>query len=203
MSMGAALEPTDEELVDAFQRGETAAFERLVRRWERKIQGAIYRIVGPGEDVRDLCQEAFLKAYRGLPTFKREARFSSWLYQIALNTCRDRHRRRRGRTFVGLEELERGQSRTGDGGRSVAWMEARDLASRVSAAVAELPPEQRDVLILKEYEGLTFPEIAEALDVPVSTVKTRLYRGLQQLRVRLDRRGMDSSAGTDRPPLPA
>ena len=76
--------------------GDPSAFDELVSRWDRKIHGAIYRVVGPDEDARDLCQEAFLKAYRGLGTFKREARFSSWLYQIALNVCRDRLRRRRG-----------------------------------------------------------------------------------------------------------
>ena len=76
---------SDEELVDACLAGDGAAFGVLVSRWERKIHGAIYRILGSEEDARDLSQEAFLKAYRGLRCFKREARFSSWLYQIALN----------------------------------------------------------------------------------------------------------------------
>ena len=95
---------TDEELVTAFRGGDISAFDTLVQRWERKIQGAIYRVLGAGEDSRDLCQEVFLKAYRALGTFKREARFSSWLYQIALNACRDRLRRRRGRVQVSLDE---------------------------------------------------------------------------------------------------
>jgi len=81
---------SDEQLVEAFQDGDASAFDQLVSRWDRKIQGAIYRMVGSGEESRDLCQEAFLKAYRGLSGFKREARFSSWLYQIAVNVCRDR-----------------------------------------------------------------------------------------------------------------
>src|SRR4030095_13557983 len=97
---------TDEELVGAFQEGDAAAFDELVARWDRRIHAAIYRIVGADDDARDLCQEAFLKAYRGLGTFKREARFSSWLYQIALNVCRDRIRRRRGKTAVSLDEIE-------------------------------------------------------------------------------------------------
>src|SRR3954467_12683266 len=98
--------PTDEELVAAFQDGDASAFDQLVRRWDRRIHGAIYRVVGADEDARDLCQEAFLKAYRGLGTFKREARFSSWLYQIAVNVCRDRIRRRRGKTAVSLDALD-------------------------------------------------------------------------------------------------
>jgi RNA polymerase sigma-70 factor (ECF subfamily) len=188
--------PTDEELVAAFQQGEASAFDVLVARWDRKIHGAIYRVVGPDDDARDLCQEAFLKAYRGLGTFKREARFSSWLYQIALNVCRDRLRRRRGRTPVSLDDVEEAR----DGGLRVVGpsafdlVEARDLRHLVAAALATLSPEEREVVILKEYQELTFPEIAEALDVPLSTVKTRLYRGLSQLRHRLERQGVRGTA---------
>ena len=88
--------PTDEDLVAAVQGGDSAAFDVLVRRWDRKIQGAAYRVLGSDDEARDVSQEAFLKAFRGLRSFKREARFSSWLYQIAMNLCRDRLRRRRG-----------------------------------------------------------------------------------------------------------
>jgi RNA polymerase sigma-70 factor, ECF subfamily len=192
--------PTDEELVAAFQGGETAAFDELVSRWDRKIHGAIYRVVGPDEDARDLCQEAFLKAYRGLGTFKREARFSSWLYQIALNVCRDRLRRRRGRTAVSLDDLEDAR----DGGFRAAapspleLVEARDLRHLVEDALLTLSAEEREVVILKEYQELTFPEIADALEVPLSTVKTRLYRGLAQLRHQLQRQGVRGVA-----PVPA
>jgi RNA polymerase sigma-70 factor (ECF subfamily) len=192
--------PTDEELVAAFQEGDSSAFDQLVRRWDRRIHGAIYRVVGSDEDTRDLCQEAFLKAYRGLGTFKREARFSSWLYQIALNVCRDRLRRRRGRMAVSLDDVEE----TADARLHAAspspleLAEARDLSRLVEAAMATLSAEEREVIILKEYQGLTFPEIAEALAVPLSTVKTRLYRGLAQLRHRLERQGVRGVA-----PVPA
>lgn len=191
---------SDEELVEAFQRGDSSAFDQLVSRWERKIQGAIYRIVGSGEDARDLCQEAFLKAYRGLGSFKREARFSSWLYQIAVNSCRDRMRRQRGKITVSLDEMsEKGELPfRGDGPSALDLMEAGDLSKTVAAAVRSLPEEQREVIVLKEYQDLTFLEIAEALDVPVSTVKTRLYRGLTQLKQRLVRQGIRSAT-----PIPA
>jgi RNA polymerase sigma-70 factor (ECF subfamily) len=182
--------PTDEELVAAFQGGDASAFDALVGRWDRKIQGAIYRVLGPSEDSRDLCQEVFLKAYRALGTFKQEARFSSWLYQIALNACRDRLRRRRGRTQVSLDDLEGVHQPLQAGPSALELVEARDLARAVQAAMDTLPHEQREVIALKEYQGLTFVEIAEALEVPVSTVKTRLYRGLGQLRVQLERRGV-------------
>lgn len=187
------MTPLDEDLVAAFQSGDIAAFDQLVSRWDRRIQGAVYRLIGNHEEARDLSQEAFLKAYRALGTFKKEARFSSWLYQIAINATRDRlRRRRRGAADLSLDELV-GEAETAlrDGRPSaLEIMESHDLSRAVAAAMAALPEEQREVVILKEYEGLTFPEIAVALDVPLSTVKTRLYRGLAQLRARLERQGV-------------
>ena len=190
------MRATDEDLVEAFQGGDTAVFDILVQRWDRKIQGAIYRFVGASEDARDLCQEAFLRAYRGLRTFKKDARFSSWLYQIALNVCRDRLRRRRGRTVVSLDELDEGgqEAAVVPGPSPLELAEARDISDRVARAVASLAEEQREVIVLKEYEGLTFAEIAEVLGVPLSTVKTRLYRGLVQLRQRLEEQDVRRTA---------
>ena len=184
--------PTDEELVAAFQAGDRGAFEAMVDRWERKIQGVVYRVVGNREDARDVAQEVFLKVYRGLGDFKQEARFSSWLYQIALNASRDRLRRRRGRTFVSLDDVgEAAEIPRGPATRSALdLIEAQDLSRTVGAAVSALPEEQREVIVLKEFEGLTFVEIADVLSVPVSTVKTRLYRGLAELRRRLERQGI-------------
>ena len=190
---------SDEELVEACQAGEASAFDVLLARWEDRIRGAAYRFLGSEEEARDVAQEAFLKAYQALGGFKREARFSSWLYQIATNLCRDRLRRRRTRPTVSLEELEETgpairDSRPGAHERLLQL----DLGRVVRRAVDALPEEQRVVVILKEYQELTFLEIAQALDVPLSTVKTRLYRGLGQLRLRLEREGMREAA-----PLPA
>jgi RNA polymerase sigma-70 factor, ECF subfamily len=187
--------PTDEELVDAFQAGDLAAFDLLVFRWDRKIQAAIFRIMGTEEEARDLCQETFLRAYRALGGFKGEARFSSWLYQIALNLCRDRMRRNRGRTLVSLDELEdAGNGLLQKGPTPLELIEAGDMSRAVASAVDALPAEQREVIVLKEYQDLTFVEIAEILGVPLSTVKTRLYRGLGQLRHRLERQGIRRAA---------
>jgi RNA polymerase sigma-70 factor (ECF subfamily) len=191
---------TDEELVSAFRGGDLSAFDTLVKRWEKKIQGAVFRIMGSGEDARDLAQETFLRAYRGLPTFKSEARFSSWLYQIALNLCRDRLRQRRGKIMLSIEDLDPATAARIDRSAASAQelVEARDTSRLVSGAMATLPEEQREVIVLKEYQGLTFQEIADTLDVPVSTVKTRLYRGLVQMREHLERQGMRREA-----PVPA
>ena len=192
---------SDEELVEACQAGEASAFDVLVGRWEDRIRGAAYRFLGSEDEARDVAQEAFLKAYRGLSGFKQEARFSSWLYQIATNLCRDRLRRRKTRPQVSLEALE-------EAGPVIVEIRPdaherlleRDLADVVRRAIHALPEEQRVVVILKEYQELTFLEIAQALDVPISTVKTRLYRGLVQLRLRLETQGVRGSAGV---PVPA
>lgn len=186
---------SDEELVEACLAGEASAFDVLVARWEDRIRGAAFRFLASEDEARDVAQETFLKAYRGLSGFKREARFSSWLYQIATNLCRDRLRRRKTRPLVSLDALEDAgpvivETRPGAHER----LAARDLADAVRRAIHALPEEQREVVILKQYQELTFLEIAQALDVPVSTVKTRLYRGLVQLRLRLETDGVRGTA---------
>ena len=191
--MGAGgMSRTDEELVALCLAGDRSAFDLLVLRWDRRIQGAIYRLIGSEDEARDLCQEAFLKAYRGLGGFKGEARFSSWLYQIALNLCRDRMRRRKGHTVVSLDALEAsGQAPVQrDETTALDLALTKDVARQVRAAVMALPEDQREVIVLKEYESLTFQEIADVLNLPVSTVKTRLYRGLDRLKERLSQEGM-------------
>jgi RNA polymerase sigma-70 factor (ECF subfamily) len=185
---------SDEDLVAAVRAGEATAFDQLMLRWDRKIRGAAYRVLGSDDEAREVTQEAFLRAFRHLQSFKEEARFSSWLYQIALNLCRDRLRRRRGREFVSLDEVaETAPAGLRSEPSALELVEAKDLSRVIAVAVEALSEEQREVVVLKEYQGLTFPEIAEVLGVPVSTVKTRLYRALSQLRVRLERRGIGPS----------
>ena len=192
---------SDEELIEACRAGESSAFDLLVARWEHKIRGAAWRVLGSEEEAREVAQEALVKAYQGLAGFKSEARFSSWLYQIAINLCRDRLRRRKTRATLSLEELERsGPVLVERGPGAQEELIRKDLASAVRRAIEELPPEQREVVILKEYQGLTFLEVAQALDAPVSTVKTRLYRGLSQLKLRLERDGI---RGVEAVPAPA
>jgi RNA polymerase sigma-70 factor (ECF subfamily) len=190
---------SDEELIEACRAGESSAFEVLVARWEDKIRGAAWRVLGSEDEAREVAHEAFVKAFGALAGFKSEARFSSWLYQIALNLCRDRLRRRKTRATVSLEELEaNGPVLVARGPGAQEQLIRDDLASAVRRAIERLPAEQREVVILKEYQGLTFLEIAQTLDVPVSTVKTRLYRGLGQLRLRLESEGIRGLA-----PVPA
>lgn len=192
----AAMHETDEELVDRATQGDTDAFNVLVKRWERAIYALAYRVIGRDEDARDVCQEAFLRAYRGLGRFKGQAKFSSWLYRIALNLCRDWLRKERRVGFVQPpEDEELGERAVVDPiNDSVEdLLLRRDLGRAVSKAMATLPDEQRIVIVLKEYHGLTFREIADLVGCPLSTVKTRLYQGLAVLRRQLARRGLDLS----------
>jgi len=176
---------TDEELVARSVRGDTDSFNELVLRWERPIYALAYRTIGREEDARDVCQETFLRAFRALPRFRGQAKFSSWLYRIALNLCHDWLRRERRTPIVpapeGVDPIE--LVAEADPSESIEDVLARkDLSRVVSRAMAALPEEQRTAIVLKEYHGLTFQEIADLVGCPLSTVKTRLYQGLTVLR---------------------
>ena len=162
------------------------SFNQLVLRWERPIYALAYRVIGREEDARDVCQETFLRAFRALNGFRGQAKFSSWLYRIALNLCRDWVRKRtadaRG-PGAGRTRGARNGRRTRAGSGPIEDLVARrELTRVVERAMARLPDEQRTAIILKEYHGLTFQEIADLVGCPLSTVKTRLYQGLAVLR---------------------
>jgi len=181
---------TDEELVARSVGGDHDSFNQLILRWERPIYALAYRTIGREEDARDVCQETFLRAFRALPKFRREAKFSSWLYRIALNLCRDWARKERRAPLVQLpEDLDLMEMVvSAEPSESIEDLVARkDLTRRVEKAMALLPEEQRTAIVLKEYHGLTFQEIADLVGCPLSTVKTRLYQGLTVLRRELAR----------------
>lgn len=183
---------TDEELVARSKTGDTESFNQLVRRWERPIFALAYRTLGREEDARDVTQETFLRAFRALSGFKGDAKFSSWLYRIALNLCRDWIRKERRTPLAAVPEGVEVEQLAAER-REVASVE--DLAARaelsgvVATAMGHLPAEQRTAIILKEYHGLTFQEIADLLNCPLSTVKTRVYQGLGLLRRHLAEQG--------------
>jgi RNA polymerase sigma-70 factor (ECF subfamily) len=188
---------TDEELVARSISGDADSFNELVLRWERPIYALAYRTIGREEDARDVCQETFLRAFRALPGFRGQAKFSSWLYRIALNLCRDWIRRERRTPVVQAPEdanlLE--MAAAAEPSESIEELVARrDLTRLVGRAMAALPEEQRTAIVLKEYHGLTFQEIADLIGCPLSTVKTRLYQGLTVLRRDLARDAREGAA---------
>ena len=186
---------TDEELVARSMGGDPESFNQLIKRWEKPIYALAYRTIGREDDARDVVQETFLRAFRGLSGFKGQAKFSSWHYRITLNLCRDWMRRQRRAPVVvtpdGVDLVElAGESEEVE--TADAAVERKDLSRAIARAMTALPEEQRAAIVLKEYHGLTFQEIADLLGCPLSTVKTRLYQGLTVLRKELERGGIHS-----------
>ena len=187
------MQTTDEELVALSTAGDPESFNQLVVRWQRPIYALAYRVLGREEDARDVCQETFLRAFRALKGFKGQAKFSSWLYRIALNLCRDWIRRERRSSLVTPLDDEPAPA---DGSVETAEDQAirRDLGRAIARAMSALSEEQRTTIVLKEYHALTFQEIADLQGCPLSTVKTRVYQGLSVLRRELQCRGVQGPA---------
>jgi RNA polymerase sigma-70 factor, ECF subfamily len=186
------MEPlsSDEIIVERALTGDAEAFGEIVRRWERRIFALTYGILGREEDARDATQETFLAAFRNLRGFRGEAKVSSWLHRIAVNQCISRQRRAKVRSESALEEEQ--EKDAGSFAMPVDYSPARAAEGRqetlaVRRAINSLPMELRQVVVMKEFEELTFREIAEALDLPLSTVKSRLYTALKQLQLRLQK----------------
>lgn len=182
------MEATDQYLIERVLGGETDAYGTLVHRWERHIYGLTLRMLGHTEDARDATQETFISAYTNLKNFRGDAKFSSWLYRIALNVCHSRLRRRSRRPDASLEQQyeDVGFEPADDSVTADEQLLADQVSNHVRKALAAIPADMRQVVIMKEYQDLKFHEIAEILDIPVSTVKTRMYTGLRELRKRLE-----------------
>jgi RNA polymerase sigma-70 factor (ECF subfamily) len=184
--------PTDEDLLLALRGGHSESLGVLVARWEGPLFRFVSRLVDRPDDARDVCQETFLRILDKAEAFRDGARFSTWMYQIALNLCRDQTRRKRrwGRLLIATPAMDVDAPRDHAAPETVATnpaaaFEHTERRSAVRRALSELPREQREVLLLKEYEGLKFREIADVLGVPESTVKSRMYAGLDAMRMSL------------------
>ena len=186
---------SDEQIVERALTGDADAFGEIVHRWERRIFALAFGMLGREDDARDATQETFLAAFRNLRGFRGDARVSSWLHRIAVNQCITRQRRSKVRKEDALEdEAERHASRFATPQEcSPDWVaEGRESSDAVRRAVNSLPLELRQVVVMKEFEELTFREISDALDVPLSTVKSRLYTALRQLQMRLEKFGSEA-----------
>jgi RNA polymerase sigma-70 factor, ECF subfamily len=181
---------SDEIIVERALTGDAEAFGEIVRRWERRIFALTYGMLGREEDARDATQETFLAAFRNLRGFRGEARVSSWLHRIAVNQCISRQRRSKVRSEAALDDEQ--EKHASSFVTSVNYSPARVAEGRqetfaVRRAINSLPVELRQIVVMKEFEELTFREIADALELPLSTVKSRLYTALKQLQMRLQK----------------
>ena len=178
---------TDEIIVERALTGDAEAFGELVRRWERRIFALAYGMLGREEDARDATQETFLAAFRNLRGFRGEAKVSSWLHRIAVNQCISRQRRSKVRNESALNDEQENSFATPLNYSPAHVAEGRQETAAVRRAINSLPVELRQVVVMKEFEELTFREIADALDLPLSTVKSRLYTAMKQLQLRLQK----------------
>ncbi len=190
-------------LVKACQEGDPAAFNLLVWRWEKPLYNFVYKYVGDATLAEDLVQDTFLKVLKSIRRYTYQGSLSTWLYRIAINLCKD-HLKRKRLPMVSMHDYYT----TGSGERVYVQDRVRDETARtdeslkaeereelVRRLLAGLPEEERIVILLKEYQELTFREIAEVLDVPDGTVKSRLYHGLRSMRESLERTGITGASG--------
>ncbi len=183
-------ERSDEELMLLYSEGDVRAFEILLKRHERPIYNFVLRSCKRADVAEELTQEIFMRVVRNADSYQQKAKFTTWLYTIARNICIDRARRSKRAREMSLDEKigdDDGNSFLDlvvDEKAGVAHMsyERRQFVERLQAALAELPEDQREVFLLKEVSGLKFREIAEVVDAPVPTVKSRMRYALQALR---------------------
>ncbi len=179
------MAPSDEQLVKEFLAGRGDAFDRLVERWDKRVLNLAYRFFGDANHAEDVRQEVFMTLYLKADRFSSRATFSTWFHRLIFNKCKDLARRRRRRFWASLKNGE-----LKDGIREIAapgpqaWQSAdREYIAEVAReGLAAIPVKEREVVILRHYEGMTFPKIAAILRVPETTAKSRLKKGLEHLR---------------------
>jgi RNA polymerase sigma-70 factor (ECF subfamily) len=173
------------EFVDRLRAGDRRAFEELVRVQQHRVYGLALRMLGNAAEAQDVAQEAFLRAHRGLAGFRGDARLSTWLYAIVSRLCLNRLAGTERRlTRHGEEALERLPDATP---RPDQALERGELEEALHRAIAELPDERRIVVVLRDVEGLAYEEIADVLDLPIGTVRSRLHRARLDLKGKLER----------------
>ena len=184
---------SDAELVGQFLKGRTAAFNLLVRRWQQPIYHYLYRMLMHREEAEDLTQQTFITVYNKLDKLNTPEKFKYWLYRIAMNKAKDFLKSKKNKNMLSID------SGTDDGNdypspadtlagtdNTERTMVQKELRELIQIGLQNIPDEQRDILILKQYQGLTFEEIAKITGSSVSTAKSRMYYGLKNLKQALD-----------------
>jgi len=176
---------TDEQIISRVRGGEARMFGELVQRYQDPVFGMALRFVGGRGDAEDIAQEAFLRVYKNLDTFKGEARFSTWLYRITFNLCADwlRRNRRADRRAAAVEEAAEVADQRMDLEQGILESERR---AEIRSAIDALDERYRNVIVLLYYQGLSYGQIAAVLGVPAKTVETRLYRARKLIREYLE-----------------
>lgn len=182
---------TDQQLVDQVFKGNKHAFDLLVLRYQHRIMALVSRFIRDQSEVEDVCQEAFIKAYRALPKFRGDSAFYTWLYRIGVNTAKNHlmalGRRPKAMNEVELEDIENfddaGDLRSYETPESA--MMTKEIAATVNDTIEHLPEELRSAITLREMDGLSYEEIAEIMDCPIGTVRSRIFRARESIAEKL------------------
>ncbi len=181
----------DQQLVERAQGGDKHAFEVLVAKYQRKMARLLSRFIRDQAEIEDVAQEAFIKAYRALPLFRGDSAFYTWLYRIAINTAKNylvaQGRRAPTSTEFDAEEAEGFEDATQlrDINTPESLLQSKQTGATISAAMAALPEELRSAILLREIEGLSYEEIAEAMSCPIGTVRSRIFRAREAVAEKL------------------
>ncbi len=182
----------DALLVERVKQGDQRAFALLVAKYERRVQRLLSRLVRDSAEIEDITQEAFIKAYRALPQFRGESAFYTWLYRIAINTAKNylATKSRRPVTVGEFQGADDGEffdlgDVVEDNNTPDAVLHSRQVAEAVNAAIEALPEDLKAAITLREIEGLSYEEIAQAMDCPIGTVRSRIFRAREAIAQRL------------------
>jgi RNA polymerase sigma-70 factor (ECF subfamily) len=181
----------DQQLVERAQRGDKKAFELLVGKYQRKLARLLSRFIRDAAEVEDVTQEAFIKAYRALPTFRGDSAFYTWLYRIGINTAKNylvaMGRRAPTTTEIDSEEAEgfEGGDQLRDLNTPENELATRQIADTVNQTLSELPEELRTAITLREIEGMSYEDIANIMNCPIGTVRSRIFRAREAIAVKL------------------
>lgn len=180
-------EPSDAELISASCAGSTEAFTRLVRRYENRLFRSMAQALASRDDAQDICQDAFVRVWEKLPTFRQESSFYSWLFRIAFNIAVTQRRRSRVRPSSLDDANERTGFEVSEMSDPARGLQVTERQRAVQQALAELSEEYRLVLVLKEMDELSYDEIAGVLGCPLGTIRSRIHRARAELKTRLER----------------
>ena len=179
-------EQSDQQLVARVQKGDNRAFDLLVLKYQHKIFGLISRYIRNTDEIQDVAQEAFIKAYRALPRFRGDSAFYTWLYRIAINTAKNHlvaRSRRPPATDIDVEDAQYYESASSlkDIENPENSLYAEELKQVVDTAIRELPEDLRTAVTLREFDGLSYEDIADVMDCPIGTVRSRIFRAREAI----------------------
>jgi len=186
------LTSTDSRLIESFRKGDAAAFDALVERHKQRVFNLLYRMTGDRERAEDITVDVFLETYFSLPGFKQKAKFTTWLHRLAVNVCLEHLRRKKAKRQLEETSLEEGEAKAVSSPAELVI--TKELAERIIGAIQVLPETHRAAITMFYLEGRSCAEIAEILDIPRNTVKTRIFYATRVLRDRLQDEGIISSS---------